>query len=47
MKTIEHWIDGSPYTGAPTGRIPVEKPGTREVEAELLQASAAVLDHAV
>ena len=47
MKTIEHWIDGSPYTGAPTGRIPVENPGTGEVEAELLQASAADLDHAV
>ncbi|MFC2756490.1 CoA-acylating methylmalonate-semialdehyde dehydrogenase [Propionibacterium acidifaciens] len=47
MKTIEHWIDGSPYTGAPAGRIPVENPGTGEVEAELLQASAADLDHAV
>ena len=47
MKTIEHWIDGSPYTGTPAGRIPVENPGTGEVEAELLQASAADLDHAV
>ena len=47
MKTIEHWIDGSPYTGAPAGRIPVENPGTGEVEAELLQASDADLDHAV
>ena len=47
MKTIEHWIDGAPYSGAPTGRIPVENPGTGEVEAELLQASDADLDHAV
>ena len=47
MKTIEHWIDGAPYSGAPTGRIPVENPGTGEVEAELLHASDADLDHAV
>lgn len=47
MKTIEHWINGAPYTGTPAGRIPVENPGTGEVEAELLQASAADLDHAV
>ena len=47
MKTIEHWIDGAPYSGAPTGRIPVENPGTGEVEAELLHASDADLNHAV
>ena len=47
MKTIEHWIDGAPYSGAPTGRIPVENPGTGEVEAELLHASDTDLDHAV
>ncbi|WP_316670355.1 CoA-acylating methylmalonate-semialdehyde dehydrogenase [uncultured Propionibacterium sp.] len=47
MKMIEHWVDGAYYSGAPAGRLPVENPGTGEVEAELLQASAADLDHAV
>ncbi|MDO5063790.1 MAG: CoA-acylating methylmalonate-semialdehyde dehydrogenase, partial [Actinomyces bowdenii] len=47
MKTISHWIDGQYYEGSPVGRFPVENPGTGEVEAELLQASGADLDHAV
>ncbi len=47
MKTIEHWIDGVYYTGSPAGRLPVENPATGVVEAELLQASDADLDHAV
>ena len=47
MRTITHWIDGKPYEGTPIGRFAVENPGTGEVEAELLQASDADLDHAV
>lgn len=47
MKTIPHWIDGQEYEGSPVGRFPVENPGTGEIEAELLQASRADLDHAV
>ncbi len=47
MKTIEQWIDGAPYEGSPIGRFAVENPATGEVEAELLQASDADLDHAV
>lgn len=47
MKTISHWIDGQYYEGTPVGRFSVENPGTGEVEAELLQASDADLDHAV
>ena len=47
MRTITHWIDGKPYEGTSIGRFAVENPGTGEVEAELLQASDADLDHAV
>lgn len=47
MRTIEHWIDGAYYAGAPAGRLPVEDPATGVVTAELLQASQADLDHAV
>jgi len=47
MRTIAHWVDGQYYEGNPTGRFAVENPGTGEVEAELLQASDADLDHAV
>lgn len=46
-QTITHWIDGAPYTGQPIGTIPVENPATGKVEAELLAASRADLDHAV
>ncbi len=46
-RTITHWIGGAPYTGDPAGRIPVENPATGQVEAELLAASRADLDHAV
>ncbi|MDO4242476.1 MAG: CoA-acylating methylmalonate-semialdehyde dehydrogenase [Actinomyces sp.] len=47
MRTITHWIDGQHYEGAPIGRFAVENPATGQVEAELLQASDADLDHAV
>ena len=47
MRTIAHWVDGQYYEGNPTGRFAVENPGTGEVEAELLQASDADLDHTV
>ena len=47
MKTIQHWIDGAYYEGTPTGTFDVENPATGEVEAKLLQASDADLDHAV
>ena len=47
MKTIPHWVDGRYYEGGPIGRLPVENPGTGEIEGELLQASDADLDHAV
>ena len=47
MRTIAHWVDGKYYEGNPIGRFAVENPGTGEVEAELLQASDADLDHAV
>ncbi|HOA26400.1 MAG TPA: CoA-acylating methylmalonate-semialdehyde dehydrogenase [Arachnia sp.] len=46
-QTITHWIDGAPYEGEPAGRIPVENPATGKVDAELLAASKADLDHAV
>ncbi|MBK7819757.1 MAG: CoA-acylating methylmalonate-semialdehyde dehydrogenase [Tessaracoccus sp.] len=46
-QTITHWIDGAPYEGEPAGRIPVENPATGKVDAELLAASTADLDHAV
>ena len=46
-QTITHWIDGAPYEGTPTHRIPVENPATGKVEGELLAASEADLDHAV
>ena len=46
-QTITHWIDGAPYEGDPAGRIPVENPATGKVDAELLAASKADLDHAV
>ncbi|ROR54652.1 methylmalonate-semialdehyde dehydrogenase [acylating] [Luteococcus japonicus] len=46
-KTIAHWIAGAEYEGSPTRRIPVENPATGTVEAELLAASQADLDHAV
>ncbi len=46
-QTITHWIAGAPYEGTPSHRIPVENPATGKVEAELLSASAADLDHAV
>ncbi len=47
MRTIQQWIGGEYYEGAPEGRLPVENPATGENEAELLQASAGDLDHAV
>ena len=47
MKTIPHWINGQYYEGSPTGCFEVENPGTGDIEAELLQASDADLDHAV
>lgn len=47
MKTIQHWVDGELYTGDPAGKIPVENPATGEIEGELLEASAADLDHTV
>ncbi|WP_043534743.1 CoA-acylating methylmalonate-semialdehyde dehydrogenase [Actinomyces polynesiensis] len=47
MRTIEQWIGGAYYAGNPDGHLPVENPATGEIEAELLQASAADLDHAV
>ncbi|QGF22987.1 CoA-acylating methylmalonate-semialdehyde dehydrogenase [Raineyella fluvialis] len=47
MKTIEQWIDGGPYHGEPVRRIPVENPATGQIEAELLEASVADVDHAV
>ncbi|HMR50340.1 MAG TPA: CoA-acylating methylmalonate-semialdehyde dehydrogenase [Arachnia sp.] len=46
-QTIAHWINGAPYEGSPVGRIPVENPATGQVDAELLSASKADLDHAV
>ena len=47
MKTISQWINGRHYEGSPVGRLPIENPGTGEIEAELRQASDADLDHAV
>lgn len=46
-QTISHWIDGEPYEGSPTHIIPVENPATGKVEASLLSASPADLDHVV
>lgn len=47
MNTIQHWVNGEFYQGAPDGTIPVENPATGEIEGELLKASAADLDHTV
>lgn len=47
VKTIQHWVSGELYTGEPADRIPVENPATGTVEAEVLEASAADLDHTV
>ena len=47
MKTIQHWVNGELYTGEPEGTIEVENPATGEIEGELLEASAADLDHVV
>ena len=47
MNTIQHWVNGEFYQGTPDGTIPVENPATGEIEGELLNASAADLDHTV
>ncbi|MDO4259746.1 MAG: CoA-acylating methylmalonate-semialdehyde dehydrogenase [Actinomycetaceae bacterium] len=47
MTTIAHWMNGAEYVGTPVGTLPVDNPGTGQEIAELLQASAADLDHAV
>lgn len=47
MKTIKQWIGGEYYEGTPIGTSDVENPATGEVEARMLQASQADLDHAV
>ncbi|AWE43376.1 MULTISPECIES: CoA-acylating methylmalonate-semialdehyde dehydrogenase [unclassified Actinobaculum] len=47
MKTITHWINGEHYEGSPVGRVPVENPGTGDINAELLLASDDDLDYAV
>lgn len=46
-QTITHWIAGAEYEGTPSHKIPVENPATGKVEAELLSASKADLDHCV
>ncbi len=46
-QSISHWIGGAAYEGTPTHTIPVEDPATGRVEAELLAASRADVDHAV
>ncbi|MDF1488050.1 CoA-acylating methylmalonate-semialdehyde dehydrogenase [Tessaracoccus caeni] len=46
-QTITHWINGAPYEGTPSKRIPVENPATGQVDSELLAASKEDLDYAV
>lgn len=47
MTTITHWVNGEPYTGTPDSKLPVDNPATGEVHAEVLQASAADVAHAI
>ncbi len=47
MRTVAHWIEGKPATGASTRTSPVWNPATGEQQAEVLLASAADVDTAV
>ncbi len=47
MRTVTHWIEGEPATGASTRTSPVWNPATGEQQAEVLLASAADVDTAV
>jgi len=45
MKTISQWINGRHYEGSPVGRLPIENPGTGEIEAELGVTRATCRSH--
>jgi malonate-semialdehyde dehydrogenase (acetylating)/methylmalonate-semialdehyde dehydrogenase len=47
VRTVAHWIEGKPATGASTRTSPVWNPATGEQQAEVLLASAADVDTAV
>jgi malonate-semialdehyde dehydrogenase (acetylating)/methylmalonate-semialdehyde dehydrogenase len=47
VRTVTHWIEGEPATGASTRTSPVWNPATGEQQAEVLLASAADVDTAV
>ncbi len=47
MRTVAHWIEGKPATGASTRTSPVWNPATGEQQAQVLLASAADVDTAV
>lgn len=47
MKTIQHWIDGSPATGADPRTAPVFNPATGQEQARVLLGGSADVDAAV
>jgi malonate-semialdehyde dehydrogenase (acetylating)/methylmalonate-semialdehyde dehydrogenase len=47
VRTIEHWIGGSPTTGTSTRRAPVHDPATGEQQAEVVLAGRQDVDDAV
>ena len=47
MKTVTHWIGGSPTEGTSTRRSQVWNPATGEVQAEVVLASSSDVDAAV
>jgi malonate-semialdehyde dehydrogenase (acetylating)/methylmalonate-semialdehyde dehydrogenase len=47
VRTVTHWIEGEPATGASTRTSPVWNPATGEQQAQVLLASAADVDTAV
>jgi malonate-semialdehyde dehydrogenase (acetylating)/methylmalonate-semialdehyde dehydrogenase len=47
MRTIEHWIDGKPTSGTPSGAAPVWDPATGIQQAEVVLGTAADVDEAV
>jgi malonate-semialdehyde dehydrogenase (acetylating) / methylmalonate-semialdehyde dehydrogenase len=47
LKTIQHWIAGKEFTGGSTRTANVWNPATGEVQAEVVLAARADIDHAV
>ena len=47
MRTIQHWIGGTPTSGASTRTAPVWNPATGQRQADVLLAEASDVDSAV